>query len=89
MLSSRQVEDGSGFSNAEEVKYIVELYERFRQLYPKDAKEVGIIAPYQSQVAALNVAMQRRFGDRVKDYLEIKTVDGFQVFINFLFILRR
>jgi len=79
IVSGRQVEDGNGFSNQDEVNYIVDLYDRFKQMYPKDAKEVGIIAPYHNQVNALNAAMQKRFGDRIRDHLEIKTVDGFQV----------
>ena len=76
-FSREQIEQQS-VKNNEEVKFILKLYGDFIARYPSYGKNVGIIAPYRAQRAALIDAFRTKFGKKYSDAVEISTVDGFQ-----------
>lgn len=70
---------GQSLTNADEVKYAVDLYSALQMKYPEDAARlsVGIITPY----AAMRDALLRAFtqiGTKSGNRLSISTIDGFQ-----------
>ena len=68
---------GSSLVNAAEVKYVLALYKRFRESYPKaENLEIGVICPYSAMRLELNQTFRSAFGS--VDTITISTVDGFQ-----------
>ena len=78
LVYGREQVEQQSVRNKEEVQFIVSLYADFLGRYPSHGRNVGIIAPYRAQRAALMEAFRCKFGKRYTDAVEISTVDGFQ-----------
>ncbi|KAI1212701.1 SEN1 N terminal-domain-containing protein [Annulohypoxylon truncatum] len=71
---------GQSLINLEELKVAMQLYERLMTDYPNaDWKgKIGIITPYKAQLFELRDQFSRRYGEKIKEYIEFNTTDAFQ-----------
>ncbi|KAI1091977.1 SEN1 N terminal-domain-containing protein [Rostrohypoxylon terebratum] len=71
---------GQSLVNLEELKVAMQLYERLMADCPSiDWKgKIGIITPYKAQLFELRDQFSRRYGEKIKEYIEFNTTDAFQ-----------
>ncbi|KAI1454093.1 SEN1 N terminal-domain-containing protein [Annulohypoxylon moriforme] len=71
---------GQSLVNLEELKVAMQLYEGLATDYPAiDWKgKIGIITPYKAQLFELRDQFSRRYGEKIKEFIEFNTTDAFQ-----------
>ncbi|KAB5516168.1 hypothetical protein DKX38_026816 [Salix brachista] len=73
---------GSGsWVNADEVEFVLLLYHKLVTMYPalRSSSQLAIISPYRHQVKLFQDRFRDAFGQESKKFVDIQTVDGFQV----------
>lgn len=71
---------GRSYTNDEELKVAMQLYQRFQTDYGQlELKgKIGIITPYKAQLLLLRQRFAQRYGDDIADSIEFNTTDAFQ-----------
>ncbi|KAG6742686.1 hypothetical protein POTOM_053608 [Populus tomentosa] len=73
---------GSGsWVNVDEVEFVLLLYHKLVTMYPelRSSSQFAIISPYRHQVKLFQDRFRDAFGQESKKFVDIQTVDGFQV----------
>lgn len=67
--------------NVDEVEFVLLLYHKLVTMYPelRSSSQFAIISPYRHQVKLLQDRFRDAFGQESKKFVDIQTVDGFQV----------
>lgn len=73
--------NSGSWENVDEAEFVVLMYHkllaRFAEL--KSSSQIAIISPYRSQVGLFRDKFKATFGEDSKKFVDINTVDGFQV----------
>lgn len=73
---------GSGsWVNIDEVDFVLLMYHKLVSIYPelRSSSQLAIISPYRYQVKLFQDRFRDTFGRESEKFVDIQTVDGFQV----------
>lgn len=82
---------GSGsWVNVDEVDFVFAMYHRLVTKYPelKSSSRLAIISPYRYQVKLFRDKYKETFGVASEKFVDINTVDGFQVKYLYMFLFK-
>ena len=76
-----QPSNSGSWENVDEAEFVVLMYHKLlaRFVELKSSSQIAIISPYRSQVSLFRDKFKDTFGEDSKKFVDINTVDGFQV----------